>query len=72
VLSDGRAFVGNAAMNFLNICRIKHRPIYAEDFEKVYESWKKIIEYGAKIIYPAHGKPFSGEKLELQLEKRGK
>ena len=43
-----------------------------EDFEKVYESWKKIIEYGAKIIYPAHGKSFSGEKLELQLEKRGK
>ncbi len=72
VLSDGRAFVGDAAMNFLNICRIKYRPIYAEDFEKVYKSWKKIIEYGAKIIYPSHGKSFSGEKLEMQLEqKRG-
>ena len=72
VLSDGRAFVGDTAMNFLNICHTKYRPIFVENFEKVYGSWRKIIEYGAKIIYPAHGKPFSAENLKLQLEKKGK
>jgi hydroxyacylglutathione hydrolase len=63
LLSDGKAFVGDAAMNFMNICRIKHRPIFVQDIEEVYKSWEKLAEYGAKTIYPAHGKPFSVEEL---------
>jgi glyoxylase-like metal-dependent hydrolase (beta-lactamase superfamily II) len=50
-------------MNFLNICHIRYRPIWAENFEKVYESWNKLLKHGAKIIYPAHGKPFGADKL---------
>ncbi len=69
LLSDGSAIVGDAAVNFLNICHIKYRPIYAENYEDVFKSWDKLIRYGAKIIYPAHGNPFNVEKLELQLEK---
>jgi glyoxylase-like metal-dependent hydrolase (beta-lactamase superfamily II) len=30
----------------------------------VYESWRKLREHGARVIYPSHGKPFSAEKLE--------
>ncbi len=63
VLSDGNAFVGDAAMNFLNLCDIKYRPIFIEDVESVFESWQKLIEHGAKRIYPAHGRPFSVKKL---------
>lgn len=63
VLSDGNSFVGDAAMNFLNFCYIKYRPIYVEDIDLVFESWQKLTEHGAERIYPAHGSPFSAEKL---------
>ena len=63
VLSDGSAFVGDAAMNFLNFCRINYRPIFIEDIDSVFFSWKKLLEHGAKWIYPAHGRPFSADRL---------
>ena len=66
LLSDGSAIVGDVAMNFLNICHTRHSPIYIQDFEEMYGSWKKLIEHGAKTIYPAHGKPFSAEELTLK------
>ncbi len=36
-------------------------PIFADDLELVKQSWKKLLDLGAKKIYPAHGKPFSSE-----------
>jgi glyoxylase-like metal-dependent hydrolase (beta-lactamase superfamily II) len=70
VLSDGTAFVGDAAMNFLNFCRIKYRPIFIEDIDSVFLSWKKLLEHGSKWIYPAHGRPFSADKLLQYLAGR--
>ena len=63
ILSDGSAFVGDVAMNFLHITGIGHRPIFIENINTVYESWQKLIEQGAKVIYPSHGKPFSAREL---------
>ncbi len=63
VLEDGNAFVGDAVMNFLHICGIRHRPIYIESLEEVYSSWDLLREQGTKMIYPSHGKPFSVGKL---------
>ena len=63
VLSDGNTFVGDAAMNFLNFCGIKYRPIFVEDIDLVFESWQKLAEHGAEQIYPAHGSPFFAQKL---------
>ena len=63
VLSDGSAFVGDAAMNFLNFCCIRYRPIFIDDIDLVFESWQKLTEHRAERIYPAHGDPFSVEKL---------
>lgn len=63
LLSDGSAFVGNAAMNFLRWTGMGHRPIVIEDINTVYESWRKLRERGARVIYPAHGRPFSAAKL---------
>ncbi len=63
VLSDGSAFVGDAAMNFLRWTGIRHRPVYVEDIDAVYESWQRLLEEGARVIYPAHGKPFSAQEL---------
>lgn len=63
ILSDGNAFVGDVAMNFLRLTGIGHRPIYVEDINIVYESWQRLIEQGAKVIYPSHGKPFYAREL---------
>ncbi|MHC4604958.1 MAG: MBL fold metallo-hydrolase, partial [Planctomycetota bacterium] len=63
LLSDGSAFVGDAAMNFLRGTGVGHRPIYIEDINTVYESWRKLRERGARVIYPSHGRPFSATKL---------
>ncbi|MFZ2147735.1 MAG: MBL fold metallo-hydrolase, partial [Sedimentisphaerales bacterium] len=67
LLSDGSAFVGDAAMNFLRWTGVGHRPIYIEDINTVYESWRKLREKGARIFYPAHGRPFSATKLEKSV-----
>jgi hydroxyacylglutathione hydrolase len=63
VLSDGAALVGDAAMNFLRWTGIAHRPIYVEDTNVVYKTWQKLLEEGARVIYPAHGRPFSAQAL---------
>lgn len=67
VTADGLAFVGDAAMNFPNIIGLHHRPIYVEDEQQVYRSWKNLIESGSEKIFPAHGEPFSIEELKIQL-----
>jgi len=61
ILANGDAFVGDACMNFLSF--LHYRPIALHNLDLVFESWRKIIESGAKTIYPAHGKPFAVEGL---------
>jgi len=65
LLSDGSAIVGDLAMNpfYFKICHNKYRPIWLQDIKEVHKSWGKLVDYGAKMIYPAHGKPFSVKKL---------
>ncbi|MBA7708743.1 Hydroxyacylglutathione hydrolase [subsurface metagenome] len=64
LLSDGSAFVGDAAMNFLRWTGVGQRPIYIDDISTVYESWRKLRERGARVIYPSHGKSFSAARLD--------
>jgi glyoxylase-like metal-dependent hydrolase (beta-lactamase superfamily II) len=66
VLSDGSAFVGDVAMDFMNFCYTRHRPIFVQNINDVYHSWQKLIHYGAKIVYPAHGRPFDISELKIQ------
>ena len=61
--SDGSAFVGDAAMNFLRWTGMGHRPIVVENIRIVYESWQKLRERGARVVYPSHGRPFSATEL---------
>ena len=63
LLSDGSAFVGDAAMNFLWWTGIGHRPIVVEDLKAAYGSWRKLREHGARMIYPSHGRAFSATEL---------
>ncbi len=69
LFSDGNCLSGDAAANMLWFAGTKNCVIFICDMEKYYKSWREIIAEGAKMIYPAHGKPFPVEKLETNLGK---
>jgi len=53
LLEDGQAMVGDLAMNFLGGTNI---PIFAEEPQQIPASWELLINKGATVFYPAHGK----------------
>ncbi len=63
LLDSGEAFVGDLAMNMFPLRLNPGLPILGDDILIVKKSWQKLIDMGAKIVYPAHGKPFPVEKL---------
>jgi glyoxylase-like metal-dependent hydrolase (beta-lactamase superfamily II) len=66
---DGDCLVGDAAANMLKFADLKYCVIFICDMEEYYKSWQKIIESGAKMIFPAHGKPFAVDKLKTNIGK---
>ena len=67
LLDSGEAFVGDLAMSAKFMRLTPGMPIFAEDVRLVKDSWQKLLDLGAKIIYPAHGKPFSAEVFRKEL-----
>ena len=67
LLDTGDAFVGCMAQNSLPFGFTPRLPIYAQDIEKVKESWRVLIAEGAKTIYPGHGKSFSVDVIQKVL-----
>jgi len=58
-------FCGDAAMN--NFPSIKRVIIWIEDLQQYKRSWETIIDMGAVMIYPSHGKPFRAADLKKYL-----
>jgi len=67
LLDSGEVFAGCLTHNRLPFTSHPALPIYAENLNLVKESWKKLIDAGAKTIFPAHGKPFSVELIKKYL-----
>ena len=67
LLETGDAFVGDLAMNMFPLRLSPGLPIVAEDMQQVRESWKRLMEAGAKTIYPAHGKSFPVEIIYHEI-----
>ena len=67
LLETGDAFVGDLAMNGFPLRIGPGLPIFAEDLQKVKESWKLLLDMGVKNVYPAHGNPFSAEMIRKIL-----
>lgn len=65
ILDDGRAMVGDLAMNMPG-GRIF--PIFAEQPDVIFESWGELVENGVKTLYPAHGRPISINKIKARLK----
>jgi len=68
-LKTGDVLVGDLAMNRFPLRFTPGMPILAEDMKEVRESWKRLLEKGAKRVYPAHGKPFSVDIIKKVLIK---
>ena len=67
LLESGDAFVGCMTHNNLPFRLSPGLPIFAEDLEQLRESWKLLLNLGAKTIYPAHGEPFSADIIRRIL-----
>lgn len=67
LLDTGEAFVGCLAHGGFPFRIGSGLPIYAQDIEKVKESWKLLIDKGARIIFPGHGNPFPVEIIKKKL-----
>jgi len=67
LLESGDAFVGDLAMNKFPLRLTPGLPIFAEDASQVKDSWELLLNQGARVIYPAHGKPFSAEVIKNAL-----
>lgn len=68
VLDDGNAFVGDLASNAFKVAGTRFRPYYIDSMEELLDSWSKVLDEGAKTIYPIHGKPFPAERLRFYLD----
>ena len=67
LFENGEAIVGDLAMSAKYMRLSPGIPIFAEDISLIKPSWQKLLDLGAKMIYPAHGKPFSVEVFHKQL-----
>lgn len=67
LLETGDAFVGDMAMNKFPLRPSPGLPIFAEDWEQLMESWKRLLAQGVKTIYPSHGEPFSADIIREAL-----
>jgi glyoxylase-like metal-dependent hydrolase (beta-lactamase superfamily II) len=67
LLETGDAFVGDLAVNVRPLRLSPGPPLYAEDVQRVRESWKFLLSEGAKTVYPAHGRPFPADVIRKAL-----
>jgi len=65
LLDSGEAFVGDLAMNMLPMRLKPGLPIFGDDIRVVKKSWRTLLDMGVRTVYPAHGKPFSVERLAV-------
>jgi glyoxylase-like metal-dependent hydrolase (beta-lactamase superfamily II) len=63
LLDTGEAFVGDLAMNAFPLRCRPGLPIFADDLEQVKQSWRLLLDKGAEMVFPGHGKPFPADLI---------
>ena len=64
VLTDaGDAVVGDLAVNYYPFGLGPIAPPFADSLVLVRQQWRRLCQLGARRIYPAHGRPFSADRL---------
>lgn len=69
--NDGAVFVGDSAMNAWYLRMTPGLPILADDYPAVLNSWRLMLKRSIRVVYPAHGKPFSSDVIAAQLRAEG-
>ena len=67
LLEDGNAFVGDLAANGLPMRWGPGMPAFGDDPEVIRASWRRLLDLGARQIYPAHGAAFPAHALRRTL-----
>lgn len=62
------AFCGDLASNFLNWAGADYLTLFNEDINRVYDSWRILINKDVEVIVTAHGKPFNIINLEKNID----
>ncbi|MHA1867557.1 MAG: MBL fold metallo-hydrolase [Candidatus Heimdallarchaeaceae archaeon] len=70
IFKQKHAFIGDIVMKFPLLSGKSYFPIVANEKEKIYESWKKLIDEGVEWLYPSHGKIFSIKEIEKEMKKK--
>lgn len=60
IMCDGDLFAGNLVMNMPS----PSRSMFAEDFGELDRSICKVQGMDIRMVYPGHGRPFSGDRLQ--------
>ena len=63
LLTTGDAFVGCMTHNNLPFRLKPGLPIFAEDIPKLKESWRILLDEGARTIHPGHGNSFPSSEI---------
>jgi hydroxyacylglutathione hydrolase len=64
LLDGGEAIVGDLAMNGFPMRRGAGMPIFGNSEREIRQSWKKLVDAGASIIYLGHGDSFPANHLK--------
>jgi hydroxyacylglutathione hydrolase len=67
LLDSGEAFVGDLAMNAPPMRFSPGLPVFGDDMEIVKQSWRKLLDRGARLVYPSHGKPFPADVIRQAI-----
>jgi len=68
LLDSGDVFVGDSAMNLFPMTLSAGLPIFGDDMQVVKNSWKKLLDSGAKTVYPAHGNSFPSQIMRKLIQ----
>jgi len=63
ILDGGEAMVGDLAMNGFPMRRGAGLPIFGDSEVEIRQSWRRVCDAGARVIYPGHGAPFPASQL---------
>jgi len=70
VLATGDAFVGDLAVNGPPQRLGADKSVFAEEPGRIPQSWRVVLDAGAKVVHPAHGRPFAASVLEKLLRQK--